>query len=710
MKQTPLLQVKNLQIQLQTDNGIIQPVDQVDLTIQAGEIFALVGESGCGKSLTALAISRLLPENAYICQGSEIILAGKSLQYLSENQMRQHRGQKIAMIFQDAATALNPILTIGEQIKETIAVHDPAQATQSRIFELLKKVQLPEPATLARKYPHQLSGGMKQRVMIAIALAQSPDLLIADEPTTALDVTTQAQILNLLKDLNEQEQMAVLLITHDLGVVAQMADNIAVMYAGHVVEQATKKEFLTAPKHPYSQQLFAALPDNVKPNQMLAAIPGRVPTLDKNFPLCRFKDRCAFVFGACEAVKPKLTPISATNRVRCHWYDPEILKQIPTTLKIQNLSSLILNREIPLTKELRQEQAEEQPLLTVKDLKVHYPIHAGLFKRTVGHVKAVDGVSFDIYEGETLALVGESGCGKTSVGKAILRLIKDHQGRVEFQGQDLISLSSRQLRKKRSDIQMIFQDPFSSMDPHMEIGEILEEGMKALKIGTDENERQERIDILLEQVGLPLQMRHRYPHELSGGQKQRVAIARALAVGAQLIVCDEPTSALDVSVQAQILNLLKSLQNDLGISYLFITHNIGVVKYLADYVAIMYLGRIIEYGSMQAVLQSPKHPYTQALLQSVPSISEQPNHHFELAGNMPDPSHPPQGCHFAPRCPHVHERCLKQYPPSYQVEKEHEVKCYLHSPEERGEVGKEEESMAVSPFKDMKSSNSWTAP
>ncbi|MBS0289377.1 MAG: ABC transporter ATP-binding protein [Proteobacteria bacterium] len=682
MTENPLLTIKQLKVQIKTPQGYIQAVDGVDLTIHQGEIFALVGESGCGKSMTALAINRLLPDNAYICQGSEIFLENLALHQLSDSKMRKVRKHKIGMIFQDPASALNPTLTIGNQVLEALAngQRKSNSILKKEMIALLEKVRLPHPKTVIHQYPHQLSGGLKQRVVIAIALANSPSLLIADEATTALDVTIQAQVLNLIKELNKSLKMAILLITHDLGIVSQMADNVAVMYAGHIIEKATTQQFLDTPKHPYSKQLLDALPDHAKGNK-LAVIPGQVPRLDRAFTLCRFKERCKFVFSVCETLKPKFVELAIHQQVRCHWYDEKVLRKIPTLLRIENLEQSAIK---PMSSVFVQSQEEEAlPILQIKDLNVHFPVTSGFFKRTVGYIKAVDGITLNLIEGQTLALVGESGCGKTTAGKAVLKLVEATSGEIVVDNENILKLSARKLRAKRGQMQMIFQDPASSMDPRMKIGEIIEEGMIALKVGTNATERQERIKVLLSQVGLPWHFKNRFSHELSGGQRQRVAIARALAVGANLIICDEPTSALDVSVQAQILNLLKFLQEELNISYLFITHNISVVNFLADFVAVMYLGRIVEYGPAQAVLKAPKHPYTQALLSSVPSLKKQETYFKPPKGELPSAFNPPQGCHFSPRCPFVHERCLNKYPPNYEINNNWQVKCYLYSEEEK---------------------------
>lgn len=686
MSNKTLLEVNQLRVNIHSHSGIIHAVNEVSLSISRGEIFALLGESGCGKTMTALGINRLLPHSARICEGSEILLEGTPLHQLSESAMRKIRAKKIGMIFQDPALALNPVLTIGQQLQEAIYLSSSTQKKKvviQQMLSLLEKVRIPDREAFLNYYPHQLSGGMKQRIVIAIALAKAPDLLIADEPTTALDVTTQAQVLSLIKELNQQFGMAILLISHDLGVVQQMADHVAVMYAGHIVERANKKDFFAQALHPYSTQLFASLPEHTNKNHELATIPGQVPSLDQPFPLCRFKGRCEKVFSACEEEKPKMIQNQPDRMVRCHWYDNEVTKKLPKLLNIKVINQPLKSSHAETLP--HENLDEEKTLLKVDNLKVYFPVQKGLFKRTVGHVRAVDDISFELPEGKTLALVGESGCGKTTVGKAITRLVKPYAGSVQFDGADLLRFSDVKLRAYRSHFQMIFQDPYSAMDPRFSVEDIIMEGMISLKIGSNPQERLDRIDHLLEQVGLSKKLKKRYPHELSGGQRQRVAIARALAVGAQLLICDEPTSALDVSVQAQILNLLRNLQNDLAISLLFITHNISVVNYLADYVAVMYLGRIVEYGPVSEIMNNPKHPYTQILLDSVPSLHDANKVFADVKGEIPSPSNPPLGCHFSPRCPKALPKCFQAYPENYDISANHTTRCFLYAPMDRKE-------------------------
>lgn len=667
---TPLLSVRDLKTWFSAGAATVRAVDGISFDIQRGETFALLGESGCGKSMTSLSIMQLVPQPAGRIAGGQILLEGKNLLELSESEMRNVRGNRIAMIFQEPMTSLNPVLTVGQQIGETLQRHKGLTGLKARqrVVELLKAVGIPAPEQRVDEYPHQLSGGMKQRVMIAIALAGEPDLLIADEPTTALDVTIQAQVLSLLRSLQRDTGMAILLITHDLGVVAETADRVAVMYAGQIVEQAAKAEFFANPQHPYSKKLFDSMPTMAKRGQKLDIIRGSVPSLAKEFNCCRFETRCDYAWQTCRDIVPALLQ-TGDHGVRCHLYDAEFAAGRPHAETVAKVGEV----------DAHHVKTSVGELLNVKDLKVHFPIRQGLFKRVIGHVHAVDGVSLRINKGRTVALVGESGCGKTTAGKAILQLIRPTSGEVLFEGENLGTLHGEVLRRKRADFQIIFQDPFSSMNPRMMVGNIIEEGMIAQNIEPDSQKRRTRVDSLLEHVGLSAEMRHRYPHEFSGGQRQRICIARALAVNPKLIVCDEPTSALDVSVQAQILNLLGKLQGELGLSFLFITHNISVVAYLAHEVAVMYLGRIVEQGNVSDVLEKPKHPYTQALLSAVPTIDPQTEREVvRLEGDMPSPINPPAGCHFHPRCPFAKAECKERYPDVTQHEHGHQVRCHLY--------------------------------
>ncbi len=543
---TPVLEIRDLEILVDGEEGTRQAVRGLSLAIARGETFALVGESGSGKSVTALSLLRLLPPALGIARGAAL-LAGTDLHRLPEGRLRELRGGRVGTIFQEPATSLNPVMRIGEQIEETLRAHTALRgaAARARVVEWLRRVGIPEPERRIDDYPFQFSGGQKQRIMIALALAAEPDLLIADEPTTALDVTVQAQILALLADIQRELGMAILLITHDLAVVRQVAHHVALMRHGEIVESAPAADFFQAPRHPYARELFAAIPTFAKRGQTLAGVPRTLP---------------ARTPGEC--------------------------------------------------------------LLEVRDLAVHYPLRRGAWGRTRDWVRAVDGVSFDLHAGETLALLGESGCGKTTTGKALLRLLDGPRigGSARLGGAELLTADGRTLQRLRRQIQIVFQDPFASLDPRMRIAATLEQGLLALRPELDAAERQRRAAALVERVGLPGDTLQRFPHEFSGGQRQRIAIARALIVEPRVLVCDEPTSALDVSVQAQILDLLRELQAERGLAYLFITHNFGVVEYLADRIAVMDGGRIVEQGSAERVLRAPAHAMTQRLLAAVPRL------------------------------------------------------------------------------------------
>ena len=654
-----MLKVDNLRVGFTSGKRLLAAVDGISFSIAKGETFALLGESGCGKSVTAQGIMRLLPAAGRVLGGS-VVMEGENLLALPEADMRAWRGGRMAMIFQEPATSLNPVLTVGQQIGEVLERHlglDGAAANE-RMVELLRQVGIADPERRLNEYPFQFSGGMKQRVMIAIALAGEPELLIADEPTTALDVTVQAQILDLLARLQAERGMAILLITHDLGVVARMAHRIGVMYAGELVEVASREDFFGNPRHPYTQALFEALPDISRRGQRLTTIPGQVPSLAAMPPGCRFAERCAHVMPVCREQSPGWRD-GGGHAIRCHWMGEAA--EAAASHEISDLSD-------PSRKEF----------LEIDGLKVHFPIRKGFLQRTVGHVRAVDGVSLAISPGRTLALVGESGCGKTTVGKALLQLISPTEGSVLLGGQQLVGLKGSRLRSARRHMQMIFQDPFASLNPRLRVGEIIAEGMDALGVVGTAGSRREAVAALLAQVGLPGEAIDRYPHEFSGGQRQRIAVARALAVQPGLLICDEPTSALDVSVQAQILNLLKQLQSELGVAYLFITHNFAVVEYLAHDIAVMYLGRIVERGRAEEVLRTPKHPYTQALLSAVPVPRlEGATAVIRLHGETPSPANPPSGCHFHPRCPHAMDVCRNRYPDIVAVTPTHRVGCHL---------------------------------
>ncbi|MDA8384248.1 MAG: dipeptide ABC transporter ATP-binding protein [Betaproteobacteria bacterium] len=673
MSEERLLEVEHLTTIVHADGAKVHAVDDVSFSIGRNETFALVGESGCGKSLTALSLMRLLPEAAEIRSGS-VRVDGEEWLSMPELRLRDHRGGTVGMIFQEPMTSLNPVMTVGRQIGEALLRHTDlrGKAVRKRVLDLLAQVGIADRERRYGDYPFQLSGGQKQRVMIAMALAARPRILIADEPTTALDVTIQAQILELMRGLQRERQMSVLLITHDLAVVSEMAHQVAVMYAGQLVERAPRDAFFARPAHPYSQSLFAALPGRNRRAGTLSVIKGTVPPLDGAFAGCRFAALGEAAAPVCAQDSPPWTRVEEGHEVRCHFARETQARWENGKARVSVAAGAA---GLPAQSAARPQPSE---LLTVSDLKVHFPIRKGFLKRAQGYVKAVDGVSFQIRSGRTLALVGESGCGKTTVGKAVLQLIRATSGEVRFQGVPITRLPEARLRPLRSDLQIIFQDPYASLDPRMTVGSIVEEGIAALRTELSRGQRAQAMERILGQVGLPPASEARYPHEFSGGQRQRVAIARALAVGPRLIVCDEPTSALDVSVQAQVLNLLKRLQDELGLAYLFITHNLAVVASLAHEVAVMYLGRIVEQGDAEEVLDSPRHPYTQSLLGSAPVIERvRTARPPPTQGEMPSAIEPPPGCHFAPRCAHAMPLCRERYPGVTRIHAHHSVRCHL---------------------------------
>lgn len=663
----PLLQVQDLQTWFTTRAGPARAVNHVSFDIHPGETYALVGESGSGKSVTALSIMQLLPKPAGYIAGGKILFKDCDMASLPPLEMRSFRGNEMSMIFQEPMTSLNPVFTCGQQIDEVLRLHQGLSKRESRErgIAMLDQVGIPDPAARYDEYPHQLSGGMRQRVMIAMALACEPALLIADEPTTALDVTIQSQILELIEKLRRETNTAVLLITHDMGVVRENAQRVGVMYAGNLVEEAPVDELFDAPRHPYTELLMRALPSRGVRSRKLETIKGMVPKASEEIVGCRFSNRCPVALPICAEKPLKEIETSEGHRVKCHLFSEGRSAQraeIETDLE-----------EAPLV-----DIDPDRIKLRLDELKMHFPIRKGLFKRTVGHVKAVDGVSLDIRKGETLALVGESGCGKTTVGKSIIRLYDPSGGRIEFRGEDITELKRSALKPLRRHVQFVFQDPFSSMNPRMRIFEILTDGMLTHSIGADAGERRRRAVDMLAHAGLDDSALERYPHEFSGGQRQRIMLARALCVEPEILICDEATSALDVSVQAQILNLMKDLQSEFDLSYLFITHDLGVVEYLADRVAVMYLGRIVEEGLCSEIFQQPAHPYTKALLSAIPkAVPDTGEKKIMLAGDVPSPINPPAGCHFNPRCPFAQEECRRAYPDWQQLGDTHACRCIL---------------------------------
>ena len=676
-----LLEVQDLQTYFRTTGEPRRVVDGVSFSLNSGETLGVVGESGCGKSLTALSIMRLLPPPGYIA-GGNIQFDGKEVTTMGPDARRDLRGRHVAMIFQEPMTSLNPVLSVQTQLLEAVRRQRQEDGTPltkeqqvEQALEALRLVEMPDPERRLREFPHQMSGGMLQRVMIAMALACRPEMLIADEPTTALDVTVEARILDLLKDIQKRVGTAILFITHDLAVVSKMAHRVAVMYAGKIVEMGSTTTVFQDPYHPYTQQLLRCRPTRVQRGYSLETIEGVVPN-PKDYPTgCRFCDRCPNAFEPCRNEPPVSTQIAPGHVVSCHLYDEQSRAQIEVTSRAGKEDDAV-------------DDMKEELLLDAREVVKYFPIRKGIFRRVVGHVKAVDHVDLPIRRGSTVALVGESGCGKTTLGKTLIRLLPATSGEIGFEGRDLMELDDQALQGMRSDIQIVFQDPYSSLNPRMMVQEIVEEGMRVHGIGSNREERHAQIRELLKKVGLKPESMTSYPHEFSGGQRQRIGIARALAVQPKFIILDEPTSALDVSIQAQILNLLGQLQGhgEQRLTYLFITHDLGVVEYVADEVAVMYLGRIVERNRTEELFDNPRHPYTKALLSAIPEMEKDgTGKRIRLEGDVPSPSNPPQGCHFHPRCPEAMPVCSEKYPAVTNVGECCMVRCHLHNQEPVGE-------------------------
>ena len=722
---TPLLEIKDLHTDIEIRSGVVRALSGVDLVVNAGETLGVVGESGSGKTMTALSLMGLLPQGGRVSSGS-MLLEGEDLTEMPPASVRKLRGTKVGMIFQDPLTSLNPTMKIGLQVCEPLRVHEkmPKKEALARAVEILKRVGMPRPESVISSYPHQLSGGMRQRVMIAMALVCQPRILIADEPTTALDVTTQMQILDLIDELRDEYQMGVILITHDLGVVAGHTDRVSVMYAGRIVETAPTKTLFTEPRHRYTSSLMAALPERALAERTrLFSIPGAPPSLTDLPVGCRFAARCLWATDQCRAAYPGLGGEGAHTYACFH----PVLEgdESPAALQArldaeraadeagagsadragagaaQDTGADSANRAGAYGAQvagsgsadgagegatqgaragsaspvgaagaqgpaaLPTGPAPRRPLLDVKEASREYEsAGSGFFKRDKGVVSAVDRVSITVRKGETYGLVGESGCGKSTVGRLIAGLEPPSGGAIELDGRDLATLKGRDAVRIHRDVQMMFQDSYAAMDPRMRIDQILAEPMSIQRTG-DARQIAERIMEILEQVGLTEEILDRYPHEFSGGQLQRIGFARSLTLAPDLIVADEPVSALDVSVQAQVLNLMKDLQEELGLSYLFISHDLAVVQYMADRIGVMYLGRIVEEGPAEEVVANPKHPYTKALIDSIPvpdPAFEHADDAIKLTGEPPSAINPPEGCRFRPRCPFATDECLAQPP------------------------------------------------
>ncbi len=666
----PVLQLSSLRTEIRRPGVTVRAVDGVSLEVAAGECLGLVGESGCGKTMTARSILRLLPSGGVITGGS-VRLAGTELTELSERDMQTVRGRDIGMIFQDPASCLDPTMPIGRQISESAVVHLGADrgAAAARAIELLGMVAMPEPERAAGLYPHQLSGGMRQRAMIAAALACGPRLLIADEPTTALDVTIQQDILELIDDLRRQLGMAVILVTHDLGVIAGRTERVAVMYAGRIVEQADTSAVFADPQHPYTEALLDALPELAGPHaRSLYSIPGRPPEMTEQQIGCSFAPRCRHASEWCRSHEPTLDGDHPGHLFACFF--PVGTVTGATEASPSRRVSAWTGRQNPGARPparlpgLPEPGSGTSPLLRVSGLVKDYPVTGGVISRRTGTVSAVAGVSFELFQGETFGLVGESGCGKTTVARLLVGLERADAGAIEFRGTDLAGLSGRQLRAHRPGIQLMFQDAFASLDPRMRVRSLLSEPLAIQKTVRRRGHRRQ-VARILDEVGLPPEAADRYPREFSGGQRQRLALARALIQRPALIVADEPVSALDVSVQAQILNLMRKLQRQYELSYLFISHDLSVVRYMADTIGVMYLGKLVELGPAEDVCTTPAHPYTAGLIAAVPAVTGETRLRpvVRLASNLPLATSPPSGCRFRTRCPLAQDICAQIEPP-----------------------------------------------
>ncbi len=668
-----LLEIEDLHVHFVTTRGVVRAVEGISYKVKPGEIVALVGESGCGKSVSSLAVMRLLAKPAGRVVHGRILFEGRDLLQLSDDEMRKVRGRDISMIFQEPMTSLNPVFTIGFQIMEPLLIHMAMdlQQARKRATELLQMVGIPDAERRLEQYPHQFSGGMRQRVMIAIGLACNPKLIIADEPTTALDVTIQAQILSLMRDLSRDLGIALVVITHNLGVVARYADRVNVMYAARMAEQGSAEDVFRQPLHPYTAGLLRSVPRLDQPRgARLETIEGAPPNLLSPPPGCRFAPRCAARQDACVQTLPALE-LATAHRYSACLRAREMVHKGATGMGLQEAATAST-----VVKAVDRATA----LVQVVNLQTFFDVSTG-FKAMRGKraiVRAVDDLSFEIFRGETVGLVGESGCGKTTVGRTLLRLEEATGGRMLFEGADVTRLGGEKLQRYRRKIQVIFQDPYSSLNPRMTIGQIIAEPMLVYKLQPSRAAAHARVHELLTQVGLFEYMFERYPHELSGGQRQRVGIARALAMEPSFIVCDEPVSALDVSIQAQIINLLEDLQKKFNLTYLFIAHDLAVVRHISDRVIVMYLGKIMEIADRDTLYADPLHPYTQALLDAVPipdPTLEARRTYKVLGGEVPSPLAPPSGCVFHTRCPRATPECSKQLPVLREVKTRHYAAC-----------------------------------
>ena len=662
----PLLSVRGLTVTFVGSGRAVPAVRGIDFDVHADEVLGIVGESGSGKSVTSLAISGLLDDTAQV-QGS-IRLGGVEVTTLDAERLRQMRGRDVGMVFQDPTTTLNPVLPIGRQVIEGQVAHGQVARGQAhaRAVELLREVDIPDPQGRVDQFPHQFSGGMRQRAVIAMAMAGRPRLIIADEPTTALDVTVQAQVLSVLARRQRDTGAAVILITHDLGVVAEVAHRVAVMYGGRIVESGSVQAIFRQPRHPYTVGLLRSVPRIDTVDERLAPIPGQPPSPARLPSGCSFHPRCAIgrERPLCAQQTPALRDVGDAHASACHYPD-----EVAGLLRDNAATGAA--RVSPGPAAVPAGQAGEaiaapagKPLLEVDRLQVFFPVKAGLLRRRVGWVRAVDGVSLTVRAGETVGLVGESGCGKTTTGRAIMGLVPTSHGTVRFDGRDITHLPPAEMRKVRRNMQYIFQDPYSSLNPIKTVGEIVAEPLRIHGL-YDQAGGARWVSELFDLVGLPSSMVNRFPQEFSGGQRQRIGIARALALKPRLLILDEPVAALDVSIQAQVINLLQDLQRELGLAYLFIAHDLSVVRHISNRVAVMYLGRIVEESERTSLYEHPMHPYTQSLLSAVPvpdPSTRDSRKRIILEGDIPNPAAPPAGCHFHPRCFKASAVCRSEAP------------------------------------------------
>ena len=712
-----LLTIEGLKVHFETREGVVKAVDGIDLAVPRGRTVCLVGESGCGKTITGRSVLQLVdppgkivagkirwsrgvgpdqspsqsPETAPGTSRAEIDLA--TLDPRGED-IRAIRGRRIGMVFQEPMASMSPMYTVGTQLMEAIRLHHALSKREAyeRAVGLLRQVRVPQPERRMDSYSFELSGGLCQRAMLAIALSCDPALLIADEPTTALDVTTQARILDLLMELKESRSMAMLFITHDLGVVSEIADDVSVMYLGSIVEAGSVEQILAHPQHPYTQALLRSVPTMGAADARLPAIRGMVPHPNDRPDGCPFHTRCdSQVPGLCDRISPPTVDLGRGQLVRCHLHD---------SAGRSAAAAAGVNVELIVNPRLSDRQYrsgatsstattapaahEVVALLDLQDVTVHFPVRrGGLFGRTIGHLRAVDGVDLTIRSGETVGLVGESGCGKTTLGRCILGVVRPTAGSVRYrpgtgESVDLATLPTRALRQYRGEIRMVFQDPFSSLNPRMTLLDLVGEPLRNCGIARG-SELQDRVAHMLTKVGLRPEYMRRYPHAFSGGERQRINIARALVTQPRLVVADEPVSALDVSVRAQIINLLEDLREEFDLTYLFISHDLSVVEHICDRAAVMYLGKIAEIAPTAELFRAPRHPYTEALLSAVPVIDTQRQRSrvVRLAEDLPDAMEPPPGCRFHTRCPHRREQgCDSDVPPLRELAEDQHVACH----------------------------------